>query len=104
MTKEDKTEKQIRLEKLEKIKAQGINPYPASSQRTYTVDAVSTSKKLRLSKKSRINFIIKLLFLNISFTSGLLRKSRYLFRKRISTSFKPCHFSGKGRKDLAKSL
>ena len=69
---------------------------PAISDNT----GVSTSKNPLLSKNSLIADTILLLFMKVSFTSGLVIISTSLCLYLKSGSFNPCHFSGNGFNDL----
>ena len=61
---------------------------------------VSTSKNPLLSKNSLIAFTICDLLIKVSLTSGFVIISTSLCLYLKSGSFKPCHFSGNGFKDL----
>ena len=71
---------------------------------TGTSTGVSTSMKPRPSMKRRSALTRLLRITAMRIASSLEIRSRYLWRKRASTSARPCHFSGRGRSDLLSTV
>ncbi len=61
---------------------------------------VSTSRYPRPVMNSRIAATMRPRVSNVRRESGLTMRSRYRWRYRISTSVRPCHFSGSGSRHL----
>ena len=68
------------------------------------ITGVSTSRKPRASRKARIVWMSRLRSRKTSRTPALTRRSTYRRRYRVSTSRRPCHFSGKGRTDFERKV
>ena len=80
-----------------------INGLAASPVATVVSIGVSTSKYPSSSNILLSSFIILLLLINVSLTSGFTIKSKYLCLYLNSVSFKPWNFSGSGLKDFVRS-
>lgn len=52
--------RQIRLEKLEKIKKEGINPYPSESKRTHTIEEALKDFKILSKSKKKVSLVGRL--------------------------------------------
>ena len=68
------------------------------------ITGVSTSMKFRASRYRRTADTTFARVSNTVRASGFTIRSRYRWRYRVSTSLRPCHFSGSGRWHLARNV